>query len=107
MKSNTVSLVLSSLLLAAASTNALANDLWPGARILSPTPAGEGKTRVQVLAELEEARANGLIVSGEQLHTVYAPAIGESRSRNDVRAEAVQAIDMFYQHAGTVHMSAN
>lgn len=91
MKSNKFSqFITTGVLFAVVSSGAYANDNWIGdqgdnwyERIVST------KTRAQVLAELKEAREQGLIVNGE---TDYPPlpVAKSTRSRAEVRAEAAK-----------------
>jgi hypothetical protein len=54
------------------------------------------KTRAQVVSELKQARANGELQAKEYVDT-NAMMAGEPRSRNEVRAEAAQAVQAHKQ----------
>jgi hypothetical protein len=85
-------LVAVSALFAITGSNALANDKWLGNRgdnweehIVST------KTRAQVIAELNEARSQGLVGYGEEPGYPKTPIGKSTRSRDEVRAEAIEA----------------
>lgn len=55
------------------------------------TPFVSTKTRAEVRAELEQARAQGLLTRDRERHPVFAP-VQSTRSREEVRAEAIEAM---------------
>lgn len=93
MKSNKFSLsIVTGVVFAIAGSSAFASDKWLGDRgdnwqdhVVST------KTRAQVIAELKEARAQGLIVNGDDPHYPRLPVATSTRSRAEVRAEAAGA----------------
>ena len=50
------------------------------------------KTRAEVVAELKQAQADGTLAANDNEYPVVAPLAGNSRSRAEVRAEAVQSV---------------
>lgn len=93
MKSGKLSIAIAvGTLFAVAGSGAFASDKWLGDRgdnweehIVST------KTRAQVIAELEEARAKGLVTYGEEPNYPQTPVAKSTRSRAEVRAEAAKA----------------
>ncbi|RZI40078.1 DUF4148 domain-containing protein [Herbaspirillum sp. HC18] len=71
---------------------AFANDQWLGNRgdnwleHVSST-----KTRAEVRAELEQARAQGMLIGGQEPNYPAQPAFKSTRTREEVRAEVVEA----------------
>jgi hypothetical protein len=61
-----------------------------GAEYQAPQPATSATTRAAVLADLADARAKGLIQTGEREWPQVA--FSSQRSRAEVRAETLQAI---------------
>lgn len=55
------------------------------------TPSVSTKTRAEVRAELDQARAQGLLTQGRERHPVFA-LVKSTRSREEVRAEAIEAM---------------
>lgn len=91
MKARKFSVLIIASLFAAAGSAALANDKWLGDRgdnweehVVST------KTRAQVIAELNEARTQGLLSRGDTDYPKSA-AVKSSRTRDEVRAEAISA----------------
>lgn len=92
MKAHKIFLVVATGLLAVAGSTALANDKWLGNR----GDNWEGhvisiKTRAQVLAELNDARAQGLVGYGQETDYPGTPAVKGARTRKEVRTEAIEA----------------
>jgi hypothetical protein len=56
-----------------------------------PQPAVSQKTRAEVIAELQQARANGQLTVTEAQRQAYAPFVS-TRTRADVRAETLAAL---------------
>lgn len=67
------------------------------------TPPAEGfvssKSRAEVTAELQQARANGELSAKEYVDSADIKIVGTPRSREEVRAEAVQSA-RFHRAAG-------
>ena len=91
MKSNKLAFVVTALLVSV-STSGIASDKWLGDRgdnweehIVST------KSRAQVIAELNEARAQGLVSVGGDTSYPRSPEIKSTLSRETVRAQAVEA----------------
>ena len=91
MKSNKLAFVVTALLVSV-STSGIASDKWLGDRgdnweehIVST------KSRAQVIAELNEARAQGLVSVGGDTSYPRTPEIKSTLSRETVRAQAVEA----------------
>lgn len=94
MKSTKVSTVIAvTALLAAIGSSAFADDRIVGdAGTNWQDHITSTKTRAEVRAELEQARAQGLLSVGEDPHYPRQPvATTGSRSRAEVRAEAAEA----------------
>lgn len=101
MKSNTLTLVtLVGALFAGASSSALASDIWLG-ESAQHAPA---KTRAQVIAELQEARAQGVQENGELPPAPRYAAAKQERSRTEVRAEAIEAVKVSSHNRGGVYL---
>ncbi|MFC7516684.1 DUF4148 domain-containing protein [Herbaspirillum sp. GCM10030257] len=83
-----VSLVLS----VGASTGALADNKWvgnSGSNWLEHVQST--KTRAEVIAELEQARKNGLVTVGEEPGYPRQPTFKSGKTRAEVQAEAARA----------------
>lgn len=80
-------------LLTAVGSGAFASDKWLGDRGDNWLEHVKStKSRAQVIAELNEARAQGLVgYSGEETNYPKAPVVKSTRSRSDVQAEAAEA----------------
>lgn len=53
--------------------------------------ADSGKTREQVRAELARARVDGTLIPNSESYGYTAPVLASTRSRAEVRAEAIEA----------------
>jgi predicted RNase H-like HicB family nuclease len=106
MKSKTLSiLTLAGVLFAGASSTALASDIWLGeAAHGSSSHAAQGKTRAQVIAELQEARSLGLLENGELPPAPRQAQLQQERSRAEVRVEAVEAVKVSSNAPGNVYL---
>lgn len=91
MKTTTLSAIALSALFTLGLTNAFAGDVVGGDNWVEFNNIASTKTRAEVIAELKEARAQGLI--GTNIETTYPklPALASTRSRDEVRAEALAA----------------
>lgn len=69
----------------------LSLSLVAGAAQANSADPFEGKTRAQVLAELQDARALGLLSNGELDYPPVFPGSGNSKSRQTVLAELAEA----------------
>lgn len=78
-------------LVAAATVLAATGAAFAEARYPVDTPFVSTKTRAEVRAELEQARAQGLLTRDRERHPVFAP-VQSTRSREEVRAEAIEAM---------------
>lgn len=93
MKTRQLSALIIASLFTAAGSTAFANDVWQG-------DVGDNwqqhiqstKTRAQVLAELNEARAQGFGVGARDTDYPKMQAVKSSRTRDEVRAEAAGAV---------------
>lgn len=83
---NTRSIIASALVLAFAAAGASAQEATPDV----PQPYAGNVTRAQVIAELQQARANGALLVSEQDRQAW-PAFASTRSRAEVRAEVAAA----------------
>lgn len=93
MKTRKFSILIAISMLAVAGSNAVAHDKWLGDRgdnweehIVST------KSRTQVIAELKDARARGIEAGANETSYPNLPAVGRSRTREDVQAELVESI---------------
>lgn len=78
--------------LASLGTAASASDTWTGDVDLHWQDRVQStKTRGQVLAELEQAREQGLVLAGEAPYAADVSPAVVARGRGEVRAEAVAA----------------
>ncbi|MEC4718132.1 DUF4148 domain-containing protein [Noviherbaspirillum sp. CPCC 100848] len=93
MKSISLSVaVIVAVLSAGVSSAALADDKWIGDQGTNwQEHIRSTKTRAQVQEELRQAQAQGLVRIGDDSSYPYQPKFVSSRSRADVRTEAVQA----------------
>lgn len=93
MKSKKLSVVMAfGALFAVASTNVFASDKWLGDRGDNwEEHIKSTKSRAEVVAEMEQARAQGLLRQGDDPHYPATPVVTSSRSREAVRAEAAKA----------------
>lgn len=92
MKTSKFVVLFATALLSVAGSSAFANDKWLGDRGDNwEEHITSTKTRAQVIAEMNEARAQGLLST--QIETDYPkqPALKSTRTREQVRAEAVEA----------------
>lgn len=90
MKSGKLTIVIAAgALLAVAGGSAFASDKWLGDQ--GQDHIVSTKTRAQVIAELKEAREQGLIVIGDDPNYPRLPAAKSTRSRAEVCAEAMKA----------------
>lgn len=91
MKSNKLSLVIAAgALLVGITSGANADDQWSNSGSNWQEHIKSTKTRAEVIAELEQARAQGLLSVGEDPYYPSQPKATTSRSRAEVRAEAAQ-----------------
>ncbi|MEC4722871.1 MULTISPECIES: DUF4148 domain-containing protein [Noviherbaspirillum] len=93
MKSISLSVaVIVGLLSAGIGSTALADDKWIGDQGTNwQEHIRSTKSRAQVQEELRQAQAQGLIGVGDEPFYPYQPKFVSSRSRAEVRAEAIQA----------------
>lgn len=92
MKTSRISLLIAATLVATAGSSAFANDKWLGDRgdnweshIVST------QSRTQVIAELNDARAQGLTGYAQDTNYPQTAAFKATRTRAEVSAEAVSA----------------
>lgn len=75
-----------------AGSTAFANDKWLGNRGDNwEEHITSTKTRAQVIAELNEAFAQGLVGYGQETEYPKTPVVKSTRTRDEVRAEAIDA----------------
>lgn len=79
-------------LVAAATVLAATGAAFAEARYPVDTPFVSTKTRAEVRAELEQARAQGLLTWGESRNYPVSAPVRSTRSREEVRAEAIEAM---------------
>lgn len=93
MKSKNLSIAITfGALIAVVGSNALASDKWLGNRGDNwEEHIKSTKSRAEVIAEMQEARAQGLLRQGDDPHYPATPAATNARSRDAVRAEAGKA----------------
>lgn len=71
---------------------ASANDKWLGNRGDNwEAHVTSTKTRAQVIAELNEARAQGLVRNGQEYDYPRLPVAKSTRTRDEVRVEMIEA----------------
>lgn len=91
MKARKLLLLIATSLITVAGTTAYASDKWLGDRGDNwEEHITSTKTRAQVINELNEARAQGMIGARDTDYPV-APAANSTRTRAEVRAEAIKA----------------
>jgi hypothetical protein len=92
MKAHKIFLLVATGLLTVAGSTAFANDKWLGNRGDNwEQHITSTKTRAQVIAELNDARALGLVGYGQVTAYPSAPVVKSARTRDEVRAEAEEA----------------
>lgn len=106
MNAKTLSLVtLAGVLFAGASSAAMANDIWLGEQ--NPAHAAQaGKTRAQVMAELKDVRPHGWADNGELISVPSQAKMTATRSRDEVRAEAVESVKISSSNSNGLYRSA-
>lgn len=92
MKAHKIFLVVATGLLAVAGSTAFANDKWLGDRGDNwEEHVSSTKARAQVIAELNDARAQGLVGYGEESGYPGTAVVKSAHTRDQVRAEAIDA----------------
>lgn len=93
MKSTKLAFGIVSLILSVgASTGALADNKWVGSSGSNWLEHVQStKTRAEVIAELEQARKNGLVTVGEEPGYPRQPTFKSGKTRAEVQAEAASA----------------
>lgn len=95
MKSNKLSIaIIFGALIAVIGPHALASDKWLGDRGDNwEEHIKSTKSRAEVIAEMQEARAQGLLRQGDDSQYPATPAATSARSRDAVRTEAEKTND--------------
>lgn len=92
MKARKLILLAATTMVAMSATIASANDKWLGDRGDNwQEHIKSTKTRAEVIAELNEARAQGLIRGGAEHDYPHQPVAKSTRTRDEVRAEMIDA----------------
>jgi hypothetical protein len=92
MKARKLILLAATTMLAMSASIASANDKWLGNRGDNwQDHIKSTKTRAEVIAELNEARAQGLVRGGTMHDYPHGPVAKSTRTRDEVRAEMIEA----------------